>query len=158
VKEKKNGVDYYFTTVEDFQKKISAGEFLEYNVYDGNYYGTERKYLEKRLGEYDIVFSLIEVNGKHQLEKNKVPHFSIFLLPESLEVLKKRIEKRGGLSDKSIEERLKIAKNEIKASKYYDYVITNKEGHLQETVEQVRQIVKKILAGEKIKSLTNGSN
>lgn len=138
----RNGVDYFFISKDEFEQGIKNQEFLEYNVYSGNYYGTEKKRLAEALERYDLAFTQIEVNGKHNLDKASVPHLSIYLLPENLETLRKRIEHRGGLTSAQIDERLRIAKEEIEKSTDYDHRIVNKEGKLAETVAEVAQIIR----------------
>lgn len=138
----KEGVDYYFISEEEFLNKITDNEFVEYNNYSNNFYGTEKKNLQKSLAENKIVFTQMEVNGKHNLDKANITHLSIFLLPQDLETLAKRIEQRGGLSPEDIENRLKIAKTEIDQSNDYDYRIVNKEGKLEETIQKVANIIR----------------
>ena len=136
------GVDYHFIDAATFQNKIAAGDFLEYNNYAGNFYGTEKRILAETLASHPVVFSHVEVNGKHNFDKNKVPHLSFFLLPDSLDDLRGRIEKRGGLTEDKIEERLKIAKKEIEESADYDYRIVNHEGGLEQTVAEIAGIIR----------------
>ena len=138
----RDGLDYYFISEADFKKKLAAGDFLEHNNYAGHWYGTDRKRLEDLLQHHQIVFSQIEVNGKHQLTAAGVKHLAIFLLPESMATLKSRIEKRGGLSDEVIAKRLNIAETEMEESKDYDYRLLNKEGKIEETVAEIRSILK----------------
>lgn len=135
------GVDYYFISKEDFEDKIKNEEFLEYNFYAGNYYGTEKKILEDNIKKNKAVFLNIDVNGKHNLDKAKVKNLSIFLLPDSLEILKNRIRQRGGISEELIEERIKTAKYEIENSLDYDYRIVNENGKLDETIDKLAKII-----------------
>ncbi len=144
------GVDYHFVSETEFKQKIANGEMIEYNFYAGNYYGTEKTRLADCLQKYALVLTQIEVNGKHNLSKSHIPHLSIFLIPESLEILKKRIEKRGGISPAIIEERLAIAKKEIEESKDYDYRIINAEGKLAETIDKIAKIIEPYLSGDKM--------
>ncbi|MFA7654251.1 MAG: guanylate kinase [Candidatus Magasanikbacteria bacterium] len=142
----KNGVDYHFVSQKKFEEKIKNNELVEYNIYAENYYGTESQYLKNDLAHNNLVLTQIEVNGKHNLDKSAIPHLSIFLLPESLDILKKRITKRGGITPAIIEKRMQIAKNEIAKSRDYDYQIVNKEGKLNETIDRVAQIIQARLA------------
>ncbi len=135
------GVDYYFVSKEEFKNKIKKNEFLEYNFYAGNYYGTEKKRLEEMLTKNTAVFSAIEVNGKRNLDKAGIKNLSIFLLPDSLEILKDRIRKRGGVSEELIEERMKIAEKEISAAPEYDYQVVNKDGKIEETIDKLAKII-----------------
>ncbi len=138
----KNGVDYYFIGEEEFKNKIERGDFLEHNFYAGNYYGTQKKHLEKMLATHDIVFTQIEVNGKHNLDKAGVKNLSIFLLPESLDILRQRIKRRGGLTPELIAKRLAIAEQEIAASADYDYRLVNVDGKMEETVDKIAKILR----------------
>ena len=137
----KDGVDYYFIDEKKFKEKIKNNELVEYNIYSGNYYGSEKKYLNKSLSKYDLVFTQMEVNGKHNLDKQNIPHLSIFLLPENLDNLKKRIAKRGGLNTQQIKERMETAEKEVLESKDYDYKVVNEEDKLDQTIAKIKQII-----------------
>lgn len=141
-----DSVNYYFTTPDNFQNLIINKEFVEYNFYANQYYGTQKSKLREALQKYDLVFSNIEVNGKQNMDDAEIKNLSIFLLPENMDVLHKRIVVRGGLTPDVIEERLKIAAKEISQSSNYDYQVVNKEGKLEETIAQVAEILKKHLA------------
>jgi guanylate kinase len=142
-----DGVDYYFISEEKFKEKIKKDEFVEYNLYSDNYYGSQKKYLNESLIKHDLVFTQMEVNGKHNLDKQSIPHLSIFLLPEDLNNLKERITKRGGLSPEQIKRRLETAKKEVEESKDYDYKVINKEGELKQTIAKIKEIIEKELNG-----------
>lgn len=142
----REGINYFYISADEFKRKIANDEFIEYNFFAENYYGTEKVILNKFLSNYDVVFATTEVNGKHNLDKLKINNVGIFLLPESLEILKNRIEKRGGTSAKSIKERLTLAKKEILDSKDYPYHVVNKDGKMPETVKKIEDIVHKELA------------
>lgn len=136
-----DGVDYYFISREQFEKKIQDDGFVEWNEYNGNLYGTEWNELSERLASHAVVFSQAEVHGKANLDKAQVPHISVFLLPERTDVLEKRLRGRGGMSDADIAERLRIADAEIGASHCYDLAIVNTEGDMQGTVEQIARFL-----------------
>ncbi len=142
----KEGVDYFFTTRIAFEERINASEFLEHNEYAGNFYGTPKQYLTDLLSAHQVVLTQIEVNGKHNLDKLNVPHLAIFMLPDSLDNLRKRIEKRGGITPEIIDQRLEIAKREIASSADYDYRIINVEGKLAETIAKIEGIITEELA------------
>ncbi len=144
------GVDYHFVSEAEFNDKIKNNEMMEYNNYAGNYYGVEKTQLKKTLKDNSVVFTQIEVNGKHSLDKLGIENLAIFLLPESLEILAARIRGRGGVSEELIKKRLEIAKQEIESSKDYDYRIINKDDHLDETVGKVAEIVRGELGVDKI--------
>jgi len=133
-------VGIWFFILGEFKEKLKTMSLLNTIFYAENYYGTEKKELETNLEKYDLVLTQIEVNGKHNFDKKNIPHLSIFLLPESIENLKKRVEKRGGISPELIENRMEIAKSEIEASSDYDYKIINTQGKLAETIEKISKL------------------
>ncbi len=139
------GVTYNFISREEFEKKINEEYFVEYNNYASNYYGSPKEHLLDLLNKHSVVFSNIDVNGKHSMDKLGIKHLSIFLLPESIAILEQRVQKRGGLTKEQITERIKIVSQEIEASKDYSYKLTNYEGKLAETVDNVAKIVKEHL-------------
>lgn len=136
------GITYNFIDKDEFGKKIKAGYFLEYNNMIGNYYGTPKEKLKNLLNKFQLVFSNLDVNGKHSLDTLGIKNLSIFLLPENLEVLKNRAEKRGGMTAQMIADRIEVAKAEIKAAANYDYQITNYDGKLQQTTDEIISLIK----------------
>ncbi len=137
----RDGVDYHFVSREAFEQKIAAGEMVEYNRYTDHYYGIEKKWLDTTVAEHEIVLVQIEVNGKHNLDRQHIPHISVFLLPENLDLLRARLAGRGGLDEMEINERLRIAGTEIAASTDYQYRLVNKNGQLAETVATIANII-----------------
>ncbi len=138
-----NGVNYFFITKEEFKKKIAEGYFLEYNDCAGNFYGTPKKYVEDLIKKYELVFTNIDVNGKHSFDKLGITNLSFFLLPESLEILRERAKRRGGMTDQMIDDRLRLSQEEIEKSKDFDHQIVNTDGKLEETVNQIADIIRK---------------
>ncbi len=136
-----NGVDYHFITSEDFKQKLADGEFVEHNIYGGNYYGMQKMHLTELLAKHPIVFTQIDVNGKHQLDHTDLKYVSIFLVPDSLDTLRQRIITRGGLTPEAVEERMKIAAAEIAESTDYEYKIINENGKMAKTVATIAKII-----------------
>ena len=115
-------VTYYFKTKEEFEKAILDGELLEYAMYNGNYYGTPKNEVEKRIKKGINVILEIEVVGAMNVKKMMGDKCTlIFIMPPSMEELKERLMNRGTDSMESIKGRLDIAKKEIKESKKYDF-------------------------------------
>ena len=134
-----DGVDYYFRTKEEFEAMIEAGEMLEYAEYVGNYYGTPLTYVNKTLDEGKDVFLEIEVQGAQQV-KEKVPDgVFIFLTPPDLAELKARIVGRGTDSPEVIEERMRVARQEIEMMALYDYAVVNDQ--VQHAVDRIKDII-----------------
>ncbi|MBP2097390.1 guanylate kinase [Enterococcus rivorum] len=133
------GVDYYFRTREEFEAMIEAGEMLEYAEYVGNYYGTPLTYVNQTLDEGKDVFLEIEVQGAQQV-KDKVPDgVFIFLTPPDLVELKCRIVGRGTDEESVIEERMRVAREEIEMMALYDYAVVNDEVPL--AVKRIKRII-----------------
>jgi len=134
-----NGVDYVFVSVEEFEKKIEEGFFLEYaNVY-GNYYGTPKKEIEETINlEKKDALLVIDVQGAFKVKKVFPEAVTIFLLPPSFEELKRRIEGRGYV-DSNVNRRLETAKGEVPCARFFDYIVIN--DYLNEAVEKVKSII-----------------
>lgn len=133
------GVDYFFRSREEFEAMIESGEMLEYAEYVGNYYGTPLSYVNETLDRGKDVFLEIEVQGARQV-KEKVPDgVFIFLTPPDLEELKSRIVGRGTDSPEVIDERMRVAREEIEMMALYDYAVVNDEVPL--AVQRVKDII-----------------
>lgn len=133
------GVDYFFRSREEFEAMIESGEMLEYAEYVGNYYGTPLSYVNQTLDQGKDVFLEIEVQGARQV-KEKVPDgVFIFLTPPDLEELKSRIVNRGTDSPEVIEERMRVAREEIEMMALYDYAVVNDEVPL--AVKRIKDII-----------------
>ncbi len=140
-----NGKMYYFLSVEEFKNNIKKGLIPEYNKHAGNYYGIYLPDLKKKIDQNKIIFVQVQLVGAQYLKK-EYGALTIFLKTASLEVLKERIKSRGSVSKKEAEERIQIAKQEIKEeSKFYDYIVINKQGELDQTVQKVLKIIKNYL-------------
>ena len=121
----RDGIDYYFVTRAKFEELIAAGEFLEHaNVY-GNYYGTSRAWIERELaGDHDVLLE-IDWQGAQQVRR-LFPHMvGIFILPPSLDELRKRLKSRGKDPADAIEKRMASARDEISHVLEFEYIIVN---------------------------------
>lgn len=136
-----DGVNYYFITKDEFLKKIDDGEFLEYNYYNDNYYGTSKKIVMEKMNEGVNVFSEIDVNGARNIKKIFSDALLIYIAPPSMEELKKRLIGRGTDPIERINQRLAIAEEEMKQVGFYDHVIVNDD--LEKATDEVRKIILK---------------
>lgn len=118
------GRDYYFLSIEEFEKKIKAGDFLEYAKVFGHSYGTSRSFVENELCKGKHVVLVIDTQGALQLKK-VIPATTIFLQPPSLKALKERLTSRNTDSQESIAKRLEWAEKELCLTNQYDYQIVN---------------------------------
>lgn len=142
-----NGQDYFFLRREGFEQRIAAGDFLEHALYNGHYYGTPRSFLEEQLAAGKDVLLDIEVQGAGQvIERVRNGGFAypealvtMFLMPPSVELLEKRLRRRGTDSDETIRKRLSLAQKEMAQWRDYDYVIVS--GKLDDDFEQGKSII-----------------
>lgn len=144
-----DGKDYFFLSRPRFEELVENGKMLEHAEYCGNFYGTPSEPIEAWQAEGCDVILEIEVQGGAQIKTKRPDCVSIFILPPSLEVLEKRLRRRGTDAEEAIQKRLATAKSEIAQAMHYDYVIINDD--LEPAVEQVAEI----LRIEKLKTIRN---
>ena len=120
-----NGTDYHFVSVEEFKKMITEDEFVEWAIVHGSYYGTSKKDLNNLLDNgIDVVLD-IDSQGANQIKKKFSNGAFIYVLPPSFEDLKQRLTIRKGDTPDEIMRRLKMAREEVKEYRIYDYLIVN---------------------------------
>jgi guanylate kinase len=135
-----NGIDYFFVSDEEFQKKVEKDEFLEWETVHGYYYGTIKAQVDELLNQgYHVVFD-IDVNGALKIKKKYPKAILIFLKPPSLDELKRRLAERKSDKPFEIEKRLKRLPEEYAKSKFFDYEVVNNE--LNETLAGIENIIK----------------
>ena len=121
----RDGREYHFIARAEFERMIAAGDFLEHaNVY-GNYYGTSRRWIEDQIaGDHDVLLE-IDWQGAKQL-RGLFPHMvGVFILPPSLEELRRRLQVRGTDTPEAIEKRMASAYEEISHVLEFEYIIVN---------------------------------
>ena len=121
----RDGVDYFYISVEEFDRRISANEFLEWAEFAGNKYGTPANAVKEKLSKGLNVILEIEIDGARQVRKSSEDAKLIFIAPPSWEELVKRLEGRGTDSEERRNERLKLAQEEMAAQSEFDYVVVN---------------------------------
>tara|TARA_E500000331_G_C17106817_1_gene647822 strand:- start:142 stop:780 length:639 start_codon:yes stop_codon:yes gene_type:complete len=136
----KDGKDYFFVDQSRFDQMIEQGDFLEYATVFNESYGTPRKLVEKKLSEgIDVLFD-VDWQGtqllKQQARGNLV---CVFILPPSLSILEKRLQKRAQDSENVVKNRMEKAKSELSHWDEYDYVIVNQDIDL--SIKQVGSIL-----------------
>lgn len=136
-----DGVNYFFTTKEDFEERIKNNEFLEYNYYNENYYGTSKKNVLDKINEGRNVFCEIDVNGARNIKKIFSDALLIYIAPPSIEELRRRLIGRGTEPIERINQRLEIAEEELKQVNFYDYVVINDD--LEKAIKEVKEIILK---------------
>ncbi|MBT4699187.1 MAG: guanylate kinase [Alphaproteobacteria bacterium] len=136
-----DGVDYNFVSVDKFQELSKHNKFLEQAKVFGNYYGTLKRPIEDNLVQgKDYLFD-IDWQGTEQVKKimplDIVP---IFILPPSINDLENRLKKREEKNKELIDQRMKMAKDEINHWKDYKYIVVNKD--VENCFKQITKIVK----------------
>ena len=123
----KDGVEYYFLTPEEFRKKISNNEFLEYcEVYEDKFYGTLKSEVDQKLKKGLNVVCDVDVIGAENIKKIYGERaLSIFIAPPSIQVLRDRLIKRGTDAIDVIENRIKRAEYELSFADKFDKRIIN---------------------------------
>jgi len=135
------GNPYHFINQETFERLVSQNELLEYANVHGNWYGQPRKPIRDNLAAGRDVLLKIDVKGAATI-RSKVPEaVFIFLIPGSLEELAQRLTDRQTETEEELQRRLADARKELAEQHWYDYLITNRQGHLQEAVDCLRAIM-----------------
>ena len=146
-----NGKDYHFFSLNEFEERERRGEFLETAIVFGNRYGSLKKSVEDELAAGHDVLLAIDVQGAESVrrlakqdQKLGTAYVDVFLMPPSMEVLEKRLAKRGTDSPEVIQRRLAAAREEIGQAPKYQHVITSCSieediDHLQTVVEAERK-------------------
>jgi guanylate kinase len=134
-----NGKQYHFVSMDEFERMVSDGEFLEHaNVY-GKCYGTARRYLREAGKSGNDLLLDIDVQGASQIKKNLTDAISIFVLPPDRKTLEWRLRNRSEDREEEIQRRLRTASREIEEYDKYDFVLINDQ--LEKSVERLQAIV-----------------
>ena len=144
-----DGREYYFRTRAEFEAMIAEGAFLEYADVYGNYYGTPLAPIEARRSAGEDILLEIDTQGALNVMERCPDGTFIFLLPPSLEELRRRITGRGTESEESLARRLAAARDEIRLGRRYRYAVLN------DTVEDATARIQTILAAERLRADMN---
>jgi guanylate kinase len=118
------GVNYFYVTKEEFEKKIKNNDFLEWAIVHENYYGTCRKTVEKIMKKRHCILD-IDVQGAMQIQKLNIKAAFIFIQVPTIEILRERLLNRSTDSIDKINKRINIAQQEMSYANKYDYIINN---------------------------------
>ena len=128
----KDGVDYYFLDAGTFLKRVQAGNFLEHATVYGNSYGTLKSEVLGKLRQGKDVLLSVDVQGAATIRDRALEDpelkralLTIFLAPPSMEVLEKRLKKRGKDSAAVIQKRLSVARQEVAQARHFDYMMVS---------------------------------
>ena len=136
-----DGVSYYFLSDDEFRRRLDAGDFVEYcEVYPGRFYGTLKSEVERTRGEgHDVILDIEVVGGVNVKEIFGDEALSLFIMPPSVDELRRRLEHRGTDSAERIAERVGRAEYEIGFAPRYDKVVVNDQ--LDEAVAETAKII-----------------
>ena len=143
----KDGVDYYFMSVDDFKEKIQHNAFVEWEmVYEGKYYGTLKSEIHRIWKEEKTPLLDIDVQGAvHVQQQHPEKSLSIFIEPPSVDELKKRLNTRGTETSESIATRVNKAAYELSFKEHFDKVIVNDD--LEKACKEAEVIVRSFIEG-----------
>lgn len=135
------GNPYHFISQEEFDRLVAKDELLEHAKVHGNWYGQPRQPIRDNLQAGRDVLLKIDVQGAATV-RSKVPQaIFIFLVPDSLDELASRLSNRKTETEAERQQRLADARKELAQQYWYDYVVVNRHGHLQEAVDALRAIM-----------------
>jgi guanylate kinase len=141
-----DGIDYHFLSREDFQRRLGENQFLEWATYNGNLYGTPRWPMDTALAQGKTFLVEIEVKGTRQLRERGVEGLYVFIAPPGIEELRRRLLHRGSNDPVEIEQRVRIAVDEIAAAResvgarpLYDVILENRD--LDATIRKVKDLL-----------------
>lgn len=135
------GINYYYLTHEEFERRIAAGQVLEYTQYCGNYYGTPKSEVDRRIEQAVTVILVIEVVGAGNIKRLYPGATTIFVRPPSYHELEERLRGRGTENEEAIQKRLARAVDEMNYAADYDEVVVNSQ--VDECAEEIYQLIQK---------------
>ena len=135
-----DGREYHFISKPEFERMIAAGDFLEYATVYENYYGTSKQWISDQIaGDHDVLLE-IDWQGAAQVRRIFPSVVGIFILPPSIEELRRRLQSRGKDTTEAIERRMASAREEISHVLEFEYIIVNErfEAALDDLIAIVR--------------------
>lgn len=143
--------EYHFLERAEFERRVAAGDFVEWAEYGGNLYGTLRSEVEQGLASGRHVVLDIEVAGSRQVRQRFPQAVQVFVLPPSAAALAQRLRGRNTEDPATVAQRLEIAGRELSAAREYEYVVVNDD--VVDAVSQVAAILD--VESRRVRRLTN---
>jgi guanylate kinase len=147
-----SGDDYIFVSDEEFDSLIQSDKLLEWAAFCGYRYGTPYSFVRQCLDNGESVITDIDIQGARQIKKKMPEGVFVFIMPPSLEELRRRLTTRGTEDKEVVEQRLSTALREMEAVVEYDYWIIN------DRLEKAAFQLEAIIMAEKQKVLRLGSS
>ncbi len=142
-RDERQGVDYHFLSREEFQRKIEAGDFIEHARVYGDFKGLERRELEAPLTKGEDVLIRTDLQGARELRRLLSGAVFVLLTAESREALEARLTARESESEETLARRLAEVDAELGDAPNNDYVVENREGGLDDAVDELVRIVER---------------
>ena len=136
----RDGIDYHFMSDGDFDRRVAAGDFVEWARYAGHRYGTLRSELERRRDRGGAVVLEIEVQGARQVREAVPGAQTVFIAPPDLDALHRRLVGRGTDPEADVHARLEVARTELAAQEEFGHVVVN--DRVEDAVEALVAIVR----------------
>ncbi|NQS99764.1 MAG: guanylate kinase [Candidatus Omnitrophica bacterium] len=137
----RGGRDYFFISRAEFIKKRKARHFLEWASVLGNLYGTPREFVEWHTGCGDDVLLSIDVQGARKIRRTIKGAIFIFITPPSFGELRARLTQRSTEGKREINRRLTLARQELKVTREYHYVVVNDK--IKSALRELKQIIRR---------------
>lgn len=118
-------MDYHFLTVDEFERAVAAGEFLEHVEYAGNRYGTLRSEIDRHIGAGRSVVVEIELEGARAIKRMLPAAVTVFIAPPSMDELARRLADRRTDTSAEIAARLEVGERELAAMQEFDHRVVN---------------------------------
>lgn len=136
-----NGVDYFFVSTQEFERMVQAGELLEHAIVYGQHKGIAKTQVRQALASGQDVIMRLDVQGAATIRKLAPAAVLIFLSCQSEAELAARLRARGTESQIALDARLEVATQEMKRLPEFDYLVINRDHHLNDTVQTVAAII-----------------
>ena len=154
-----DGVDYHFLPADVFEKRIQAGDFIEWAKVHGRFYGSQRIHIDALLDDPKDLLLNIDIQGANAFRKEQERNtrlagrvHCVFIRPESMEQLRERLRARGADDESEIERRLRTAEDEIKAAEQFEHFITS--GSREADYKALRELYVSLKEGAACQSST----
>lgn len=134
-----DGENYYFLSLDEFNKRVEDGDFLEYAQVHNNFYGTPKSFVLDEIAKGEIVILEIDVQGALKIKESYPGAVFVFLLPPDMVELRRRIVGRDTEDEDTVNLRMRNAETEIGFIDEYDYAVTN--NWVEDTVSKIESII-----------------
>lgn len=134
-----DGVDYFFITEEDFLKKIHEDDFIEWEKFYDYYYGSLKSFVNKKLDEGRSVLFELDVKGAINIKRIYPEAILVYIMPPSLEELKRRLANRATETEEDFIKRIERAEMELAFKDNFDYIVINDE--LDHALTEAQKVV-----------------